>query len=213
MAPGAGHGPACPSACRSQTIKIRQGSPACTKDPQHCTGSCGAAANTPSEANKTAGLQSISGHQETVQEAMTLVEKGAALESNPQACLKPCARALFSLAYEPPYPGPGQLREAISRVRGCLATSSSPATCKNYPQLHPSPSARHFIALSPHIFQLWVKVQTPPCTGHMCCRPRRAEGSMAMEKAWRLLKVTVQPWHFHLSSQLREMLSHNFLYF
>lgn len=34
-APGAGYGPARPSACRSQTIKIRQGLPASAEDPQH----------------------------------------------------------------------------------------------------------------------------------------------------------------------------------
>lgn len=34
-----------------------------------------------------------------------------------------------------------------------------------------------------------------------------------MGKAWRLLKDTTRPWHFPLSSQLRKMLSCEFLYF
>lgn len=40
-----------------------------------------------------------------------------------------------------------------------------------------------------------------------------SRGEHSMGKAWSLLKVIVQPWHFPLSGQLKEMPSYMFLYF
>lgn len=66
-----------------------------------------------------------------------------------------CVCVLRSLTCKPACPVPGWLHQIIGRAQRCSAMGSSTDTCKNYPQLLPSPQAQHFITLIPHTFQVW----------------------------------------------------------